>query len=195
MRRSVPLLAAALVAMTCSVADASHGHRHHRRRVYSEPIAEAVWRAVVYWGGTPCGGIVSVTYGPDGEAPAAGANAPGAPGHVAAMWADWSTPGGGRNDFVQPPTTFTECTVHVNRSIWPSRQAEDSNFPAFCKEMLHEYGHFEGFPDVGQTLGTVEYERPDLAHVPLCERYRLQFGLRLFAGVPPAPQRTGERDR
>ena len=74
--------------------------------------------------------------------------------------------------------------MHINRGIWFSIRAEDSDFPAFCKEMLHEYGHFEGDSDVGAAPGTIEYERPDLARVPLCERYRLRYGFRLYSGPP-----------
>jgi hypothetical protein len=148
--------------------------------IFSDPVAEAVGRAVEYWGGTPCGGTVDVVTAVNSEAPTAGQNAPGAPGHVAAMWATWLTPGG-PNLFTEPASSFGECVVHVNRGIWPSTQAEDANFGAFCKEMLHEYGHFDGHPDVGAAAFTIEYERPDLAHVPLCERYRLYYGHRLYS--------------
>jgi hypothetical protein len=48
--------------------------------------------------------------------------------------------------------------------------------------MLHEYGHFEGYTDSGAAPGTIEYERPDLARVPLCERFRLVYGHRVFSG-------------
>ncbi len=149
----------------------------------SNPIAQAVKRAVAYWGGTPCGGHVAVVSGADSEAPAAGANAPGASGRNAAMWASWATPIGA-NHLSTSPASFSHCVVHVNRGVWPSRQAENRNFPAFCKEMLHEYGHFEGFPDAGAVRGTIQYERPDLAHVPICEHYRLVYGGRIYAGAP-----------
>jgi hypothetical protein len=149
----------------------------------SNPIAEAVKRAVEYWGGTPCRGHVAVVSGGDSEAPAAGANAPGARGRNAAMWASWATPIG-VDQLSRSPATFSACVVHVNRSVWPSRQAEDRNFAAFCKEMLHEYGHFEGFPDAGAVRNTIQYERPDLAHVPICEHYRLVYRGRIYAGSP-----------
>jgi len=160
-----------------------------RGAFYSDPVAQAVGRAVEYWKGTPCGGTVGVVFGPDASAPVAGENAPGTRPGVAAMWAEWSTPAG-PNLFTQPPASFTECVVHVNRSIWPTTQAEDAGFAVFCKEMVHEYGHFEGYPDVGAKPGTIQYERPDLARVPSCERFRLHFGLRIYAG---APRRPGHR--
>jgi hypothetical protein len=160
--------------------------------VDSNPIAEAVKRAVAYWRGTPCRGHVAVVPGADAEAPAAGANAPGGRGRKAAMWASWLTPIG-VNKLSRSPAVFSDCVVHVNRSVWPSWQAEDRNFAAFCKEMLHEYGHFEGFPDAGAVRGTIQYERPDLAHVPICEHYRLVHGRRIYAGPSPARRSSGRR--
>ncbi len=185
-------LTVAAVAAGPSAADAAARHRG-ARPVYSDPLAEAVARAVEFWGGTPCGGTVSITLGGNSEAPTAGENAPGAPGRVAAMWATWSTPAG-PNLFSEPAGSFGECLVHINRGIWFSIRAEDSDFPAFCKEMLHEYGHFEGYSDVGAAPGTIEYERPDLARAPLCERYWLRYGFRLYSG-PPHHSRPRARRR
>jgi hypothetical protein len=194
-RRPIAKILATVLAVTAAPAAAAPQHadaatrrlQSGARLVFSDPVAEAVGRAVEYWGGSPCGGTVGVVAGVNSEAPAAGQNAPGAPGHVAAMWATWLTPAG-PNLFTQAAASFSECVVHVNRGIWPSTQAEDFNFAAFCKEMLHEYGHFEGHPDIGATAYTIEYERPDLAHVPLCERYRLHYGRRLYT-APHAKHR------
>ncbi len=152
--------------------------------VDSNPVAEAVARAVRYWGGTPCDGSVAVMASPSSEAPAAGMNAPSPAGDLAAMWSTWLTPDGA-NQFDAagqpiPPATFTECVVHINSSVWPSWRVDDGNFADFCKDMLHEYGHFEGYPDVGAVPNTIQYERPDLARVPLCERYRLVYGHRIY---------------
>ncbi len=153
------------------------------RGSYSDPLGEAVGRAVEYWEGTPCDGTVGVTMAPAAEAPPAGANAPGAPSPYAAMWATWTSPAG-YNVFTSPAASFTECVVHINVGVWPTVQSEDAEFPAFCKEILHEYGHFEGYPDVGRQPGTVEYERPDLAHLPLCESYVLHYGEKVYRGPP-----------
>jgi hypothetical protein len=167
--------------------------------VDSDPVAEAEGRAVEYWGGTPCGGQVTVVSGPSSDAPAAGANAPSPAGSKAAMWATWLTPAGA-NQFDDatgqplPPSSFSDCVVHINSTVWPSWLADDSDFPAFCKEMLHEYGHFEGHPDTGAAPDTIEYERPDLAHVPLCERYSLVYGHTIYVprhhGEPPRRRRA-----
>jgi hypothetical protein len=67
-------------------------------------------------------------------------------------------------------------------------RADDEEFSAFCKEMIHEHGHFEGHPDVGAVAGTIEYEQPVLAHVPMCESFRLIYGGELYT----AAHRRGE---
>lgn len=150
-------------------------------------------RAVAFWGNTPCGGSVAVVAGAPSEAPAAGTNVPGARRKAAAMWATWRVPASGAGSapgsYAAAAATFTECVVHINVGVWPGWRAEDARFGAFCKEMLHEYGHFEGYPDTGATPGTIQYERPDLARVPLCERYRLIYGHTLYSSPPPARHR------
>jgi len=182
--RTVPLAAAIAAAALFLTAAGSAQARGY----YSEPLAEAVARAVEYWQGTPCGGTVGVIMAPAAEAPEAGANAPGAPTPFAAMWATWVSPTG-VNEFTSPPASFSECVVHINVGVWPSVRSEDADFPAFCKEILHEYGHFEGYPDWDQQPGTIEYERPDLAHEPLCENYVLFYGEKVYRGPPRSRKR------
>lgn len=149
----------------------------HRRPAASNPVAEAVKRAVAYWHRVPCAGQVQVVAGPQSEAPVAGQNVPGLAGRAAAMWATWHAP-----TTVAPPGAYSQCVVHVNSTAWPDWRAEDAGFAAFCKEMVHEYGHFEGYADAGALPGTIEYERPDLARLPMCERFRLAYGHEVFTG-------------
>lgn len=156
----------------------------HSAVVDSDPVSEAVARAVAYWGGTPCGGSVTVISGSSGEAPPAGVNVPSPGGPLAAMWSTWSSPTGA-NEFTAAPATFSDCVVHINLGVWPSWRTDDADFPAFCKEMLHEYGHLEGYPDTGALPESIEYERPDLARVPLCESYRLVYGRHVYRPAPP----------
>jgi len=59
-----------------------------------------------------------------------------------------------------------------------------SGFEAFCKEVVHEYGHFEGYSDVDEASGTVEYEQPVHASVAPCEHFRLVYGHRVFEPAP-----------
>lgn len=171
-------LLAGVVALLCP-----SGVFAAKRIVDSSPVAEATRRAEQFWGGAPCAGEVGVLGGYPSEAPTAGANS-GEHLSKAAMWATWST-AEGRNSFKAPPATFRTCVVHINLRVWPSWRVDDESFAAFCKEMVHEFGHFEGFPDVGAVKGTVEYEQPEYARVPTCERYRLVYGHRTF--VRPFP--------
>jgi hypothetical protein len=176
----IPPLVAALVAAALAAAPAYAGPP----RSASDPVAAAVARATTYWHGTPCGGRVGVVNGAPGEAPVAGQNVPGLTGSPAAMWATFRAPGVAGDAFAASPSVYTECVVHINQRVWPGRRFEDAHFAVFCKEMLHEYGHFEGYPDAGAHLGTIEYERPDLARVPLCERFRLVYGHKVYMGAP-----------
>lgn len=179
----VPLLALAL---------APGAHAATRRTIVdSDPVSEAVARAVAYWHGTPCAGIVQVVSSPASEAPAAGVNAPSPAGDRAAMWSTWASPAG-VNEFTAPASTFSDCVVHINISVWPSWLADDREFTYFCKEMVHEFGHLEGYPDTGAQPGTIQYERPELARVPLCERYALVYGHRVFRAPAPRAHRPAK---
>jgi len=123
--------------------------------------------------------VVAVVSGTRSEAPAAGMNSDGAPGEMAAMWATWLAPGG-PNLYTKPASAYRSCVVHINSSVWPTWRSDDYDFPAFCKEMLHEYGHFEGYEDVGARRGTIQFERPDLARLPACEHFRLTHGHTIY---------------
>ncbi len=180
-------LAAGALLLLASVAPAAVARA---AQATSDPVSEATARAVEFWGAMPCGGAVTVLGDPAGEAPPAGEN-DGEAGHGlrAAMWATWLTADGANQFDVAgqpiPPDMFSDCVVHVNLAVWPSWRADDREFAAFCKEMLHEYGHFEGYPDVGAVPDTIEYEQPVLARVPLCERYRLVYGHELYTSSSP----------
>lgn len=165
---------AALVALGCVTQ--AYGRKP---LVDSNPVSEAMERAAHYWGSAPCGNLISAVAGSPDEAPTAGVNLPGLPLQKAAMWATWNTPLGA-NNYTAQPDTFTDCVVHINLRVWPSWRADDKDFRAFCKEMVHEYGHFEGHPDMGAVAGTIEYEQPEQARVPECERYRLLYGHAVF---------------
>lgn len=155
----------------------------------SDPVSEATARAVEFWGGTPCGGDVAVVAGPLDEAPPAGENDGAATAELrAAMWATWQSPAGA-NEFLAPAATFSNCTVHVSPAVWPTWRSDDEEFAAFCKEMLHEYGHFEGHPDVGAIPYTIEYEQPVLAHAQVCESFHLVYGTELYTAVKPRGER------
>lgn len=168
------------------------------RPIDSNPVAAAIERARAYaarqWNGVPCDGNVAVVSGPAAEAPPSGINAGEPVAKPAAMWATWLTPAG-INDFAELPSSYTQCVVHINATVWPQWLTADRDFPAFCKELIHEFGHLEGFPDTGQLPGTVYYERPDLATVPICESYRLVYGHHVFRGHGRRARGTGPHRR
>lgn len=191
-----PGAGAVLLTMLCTSPTPA---RARARIVDSDPVVQAAAEAVSYWGSPPCGGAVAVVGGSPREAPVAGRNTPGVSLARAAMWASWMTPLGA-NTFAAPAASFTDCTVHINLLIWPDWLTDDMNFRAFCKEMVHEYGHFEGHPDTGALIGTVEYEQPEYAKVPGCAHFRLIYGHRVFRPVPvgrfrPPQRRRGRRMR
>jgi hypothetical protein len=165
------------LVLALGVAAAPAPARH--RPAASNPVAEAVKRAVAFWHGVPCAGQVHVAGAPPSEAPAAGQSVPGLAARAAAMWATWHAPTG-----TAPPSTYSQCVVYVNRTTWPDWRTEDAGFATFCKEMVHEYGHFEGYSDAGAVPRTIQYERPDLARLPICERFRLLYGHEVFTGRP-----------
>jgi hypothetical protein len=129
----------------------------------SDPVTEALQRAADYWGGAPCHGALTVTLAEPVEPDAS-------------MW----TP------VVATPAeegAMVTCPIYLSRQLWPNWYVDDLNFEVFCKTLVHEVGHYEGHADEGAAPGTVEYEFPEWATVPQCERYRLVYGHRVF--TPP----------
>jgi hypothetical protein len=121
----------------------------------SDPVLEATQRAAEHWDGAPCRQVptVSTTDVPAGSPP------------FAAMWT-----------YVVEGPPPASCPIYINARVWTSWRTEDENFEAFCKLMVHEYGHLRGYPDQGARPGTVEYQDPTPARVPECERFRLYYG-------------------
>jgi hypothetical protein len=128
--------------------------RAPRHPEYTNPIQLALDRAYTFWGNKPCPTIT-----------ATGAEAPD-PSY--GMWVTF---------LATPEQHPAVCPIYINRTLWPTWEADDQNFVNFCKEMVHEVGHFEGFPDEGAQPGTVQYVDSELAHIPICEqRTRLYLG-------------------
>jgi hypothetical protein len=190
------------VAVIAATLTATPAVARPRQIVDSDPVTEAVLRAVQFWGAEPCAGQVTVTASPAAEAPSSGTNDQ-EPVKPAAMWSSWSTPWG-VNLFEAPgslqpiePALFRDCVVHVNETDWPDWRRDDPRFESYCKELVHEYGHLLGHPDVGAMSGTVEYEQPELAPVPPCERYSLVYGHRTYKPLRPrsVPHRRRHRSK
>lgn len=154
-RLPIALLALAVVSLAGPALAAAHA-----QRPTTNPVALATTIAERYWHNVPCHGAV----------PIVGAD-PVVVG--ASMWTYIvSTPA--------EETALPSCPIYVNRQVWPNWFVDDVNFEQFCKDMVHEYGHLEGYPDEGAKPGTVESESPELATVPVCERYRIVYGRHVF---------------
>jgi hypothetical protein len=137
----------------------------------TNPMALALHLGEAYWKNVPCHGALPVI-----------AAEPVVPS--ASMWTYvLATPA--------EETTMASCPIYVSEQSWPNWYVDDLNFEAFCKTMIHEMGHLEGYSDEGAVLGTIQYEAPNLAKVPLCEHYRLYYGHHMFT---PAVEEAWERE-
>lgn len=154
MRRLITYLA----VLTALLAAAPAGAR--TRIVDTNPVAVALKRAYAYWGNTPCHGAITVLVAAPIETDAS-------------MWTTMvATP--------LEETQLLTCPIYVSSNLWPNWYLDDFNFELFCKAIIHEVGHFEGHPDAGAKLGTIESSSPEFAKVPLCEHYRLVYGHHTF---------------
>lgn len=177
------------IALACCVvapasASAHSHHAHHRRKPHNEfrqikvppaykapadtdTFALAETRAAQYWGVQPCGGTYRLEVG--------GTYTLGPLGIPPAMWVSFDTPSG-HLDWAATPTTYFNCVVHVNPSD-PVANAEwrVNNFAETCQLMVHEFGHFMGFPDNNEP-GTLMYEDPIMAPlVQTCQHYEIWY--------------------
>ncbi|HWH96049.1 MAG TPA: matrixin family metalloprotease [Baekduia sp.] len=87
-----------------------------------------------YWGAVPCGGHVRMVFQ---RSPAAGAES----GTDA-----WVTFGSalGANDLASAPATYTDCTIALGRSRWPTAESMRQDWDMLCLTMVHEVGHLLG---------------------------------------------------
>lgn len=166
MRRVHALFLAGLAFLTLTAS--AHGASRGARMTFSPSVTAltlAQQAAGQYWDGAPCGGHVRIRYAPARTAPA---------NYRAAFpflwaWTTFTTPYG-ESDYYEPPSTFTNCTVTINRSAW-SPAVELASFRAFCGLIVHEYGHLFGYQDSTQWAPTsIRYQEigPLNERVPPC---------------------------
>lgn len=164
------------------------GAQAHRRPVHhptTDPVTLALKLAERYWGSAPCNGDVDMTVST--IVPALEETTPYreglAEGGEAAMWTAFETPNGPQ-DFSDPPSAYTDCTITVSLKSWPSWHAADFEFQEYCDEITHEVGHLFGHDDAGQTNpDSIEY--PFLTYVnynsvPECRGLTLWYGRESF---------------
>jgi hypothetical protein len=101
-----------------------------------DPVALAASLAERYWGSVPCGGQVTVR----AYAPLLGGLDPTTDG-----WATFAS-SLGPNDLAAPASSYTECTVSLARSQWPTSAAVRGDWNMFCLTVTHEFGHLLGHP-------------------------------------------------
>lgn len=131
------------------------------------PLALAQRAAEQFWGNAPCAGRITVQWQQDSP-PAAIA------GTEVEAWVNFQTPGGAL-DFAAPPSSYSQCTVYVSQIVWPSYASTVQAYPQFCQMMVHEYGHFEGYPDSTTAYPPSDIRYPVLteANLPVVCRYEL----------------------
>jgi len=101
--------------------------------VLAEQTAEA------YWGSTPCAGQIAIAWQQSTPAPAQ-------PGTEVEAWVTFQTPAG-ELDFAAAPSSYTDCTVYISTTSWPTYASTVQAYPQFCQMMIHELGHFQGYAD------------------------------------------------
>lgn len=82
----------------------------------------------------PCDGVITVR-----------AYAPLLPG-LDATTDGWTTFASslGPNNLAAPAAGYTQCTVSLSRSQWPTPSAIRSDWNMFCLTVVHEFGHLLG---------------------------------------------------
>jgi hypothetical protein len=152
--------------------------RHHRQT--TNPVALAVALGESYWGAVPCNGVLRVAA--SANLPSESEAGPVPPGVFVLAWTTFAA-----RD-VTAPSTYTDCQIFLNATIWPNWQTEDSNFQQFCDVMTHELGHLFGHLDDGQVDPTsIEYPMvgpgtPNYNSVPECRHVVLWFGWQSIVG-------------
>lgn len=171
MPKHLPPILALLILLLLPASAQAHDHRPEPD---TNPLIEAVERAETYWGNAPCNGNIRVMSGP--EAPPRVQMDDPLPGSYPAWeWVNFDSPRG-EDALSAPPSTYTDCVVHLNPEWWPDWLADDRAFDIFCQLMVHEIGHLEGYPDAGAMPGTIQYINPLSAPlVPECQSYRLVY--------------------
>ncbi|MEA2124151.1 MAG: hypothetical protein QOI80_933, partial [Solirubrobacteraceae bacterium] len=119
--------AAALICALAPPATASAAHR----RPAAKPLALAVSVASEYWGATPCAGRIKLR--------TRQALAPGL-ARDSDAWVTFGT-AFGANNLAAPVSSFSDCTVSLAATRWPTRASMVQDWDMLCMTMTHEFGH------------------------------------------------------
>jgi hypothetical protein len=130
--------AAALVMALAIPATADAAHRSHRAAAVpvksQAPLALSISVARAYWGGAPCQGQVTIlTRQKLAVGLASDSDA----------WVTFGSPFGA-NNLSAPAASYTDCTIALTRSRWPTRASMAEDWDMLCMTMTHEFGHLLG---------------------------------------------------
>jgi len=139
-------------------------------------VALATVVAERYWHAVPCGGLVSVR-----------AYAELVPGldPTTDGWATFSSELG-PDDLAAPAAGYTQCTISLSRSQWPTAAAIRSDWDMFCLTVVHEMGHLLGHPHSSAPGSVMAPVFTDESSVPSACRASRPFA----RGVAPRRQRN-----
>lgn len=99
-----------------------------------DPVSTAAAIAEGYWGAIPCGGQISLI-----------ANRP-LPAGLDPTTDGWVTfdSSSGPDDLSAPATSYTNCTISLAHSRWPTWRSMEQDWGMFCLTVVHELGHLLG---------------------------------------------------
>jgi hypothetical protein len=153
-RKLAPILT---VFILLSTAPAAEARAKRRAPIRYSPISAAYTLAARYWHQVPCSGHVTITTGrpPSNDAinPYEGATS---------MWSAWDVGTSNENN-ESAPLPFTSCAIGINSSVWTSEfQEAYEAWPEFSVDMIHEFGHLLGLPDLFEptATGNIMYIEP-----------------------------------
>jgi Matrixin len=98
------------------------------------PQARAMGIAERYWDATACGDHVRVL---------ARQVRPAGVERTTDAWATFGTPIGA-NNLSADASTYTDCTIALSRSRWPTRASMTEDWDLLCMTVIHELGHLLG---------------------------------------------------
>jgi hypothetical protein len=109
----------------------------------SDLVANALARAARYWRAVPCRGQFRVIADRSVTQ------------DIVYGWATFDTTSEPERGLGAPPSTYTNCVIHLNGAWFGTRRQDAQEWWAFCITVVHEYGHLLGH---GHTIPPRPYD-------------------------------------